>query len=156
MLTGGTGNDSVTLVTPLSTAMTLDLAAGANKLVLAGTGGTGTASNVGTLVGGAGGDVVTLATTLIAGSVDLGAGADILVLANGANVATLGNVESLIGGSGAEHTPHSQPEPPAPASISAVAPTHSPSAHPVRMHPLPISRRSSAASATTLSLSPPP
>ncbi len=45
-ITGGTGADTVTLGTALTTAMSVDLGTGANKLTLANGGNTGTVSNV--------------------------------------------------------------------------------------------------------------
>ncbi len=51
---GGTGNDTVTLTTPLTPAMSVDLGAGSNELTLANGGNSGTISNVSTLIGGNG------------------------------------------------------------------------------------------------------
>jgi Ca2+-binding RTX toxin-like protein len=78
----------------------VDLGAGSNKLTLAAGGGTGSVSNVSTLIGGAGNDAVTFGTALASGSVDLGAGSDKLTLANATNTATVANVETLVGGTG--------------------------------------------------------
>ena len=80
--------------------MSVDLGAGSNKLTLAASGETGTVSNVGTLIGGAGTDAITLGTALAGGSVDLGAGSDKLTLANATNTATVANIETLVGGTG--------------------------------------------------------
>jgi Ca2+-binding RTX toxin-like protein len=97
---GGTGADTVTLGSPLTTAMSVDLGGGANKLTLANGGSTGTASNVQTLIGGSGGDAITLGTALVNGSVDLGSGSDTLKLANFTNVVSVTNTDTLFGGSG--------------------------------------------------------
>jgi hypothetical protein len=69
---------------------------------LAGTGNTGSVSNVNTLVGGVGADIVTFATKLTNGSVDLVAGSDSLTLAAGGNTVSVANTETLIGGGGAD------------------------------------------------------
>ena len=80
--------------------MAVDLGAGANKLTLAAGGNTGTVSNVETLIGGAGADVITLATAIANGSIDLAAGSDTLTLGDFANTATVANIETITGGTG--------------------------------------------------------
>ena len=54
--------------------MRVDLGGGANKLTLANGANTGTVSNIGTLIGGTGADVVTLGSAVTNGSVSLGSG----------------------------------------------------------------------------------
>ena len=61
-ITGGTGNDTITLGTALTEAVQVDLGAGDNKLTLANVANTGTVSNVDTLIGGTGTDAITLGT----------------------------------------------------------------------------------------------
>ena len=99
-LVGGTGNDTITLGSVLTAAMSVDLGAGSNKLTLTAGVNTGTVSNVSTLIGGAGNDAITLGTALAGGSIDLGAGSDRLTLANATNTVTVANVETIIGGTG--------------------------------------------------------
>jgi Ca2+-binding RTX toxin-like protein len=99
-LVGGTGNDTITLGSVLTAAMSVDLGSGSNKLTLAAAVNTGTVSNVVTLIGGAGNDAITLGTAAADASIDLGAGSDKLTLANANNSATVANVETLVGGTG--------------------------------------------------------
>src|SRR5205823_2790194 len=94
------GADTITLGGALSTSMSVDLGAGADKLTLANGGNTGTLNNVETVVGGSGADAVTLGSAVTNGAIDLGAGSDTLTLANGTNSATVSNVESVTGGTG--------------------------------------------------------
>lgn len=101
-IAGGTGNDTITLGSPLTDAMAVDLGAGANKLALANASNTGTVGNINTLIGSAGSDSITLGTAVANGSIDLGAGNDTLTLANGTNSATVTNTETIFGGSGAD------------------------------------------------------
>ena len=49
-ITGGTGNDAITLASALTTTTSIDLGSGSNKLTLAASGGTGSVSNVRTLM----------------------------------------------------------------------------------------------------------
>ena len=51
--------------------MSVDLGGGTNKLTLANGANTGTVSNVETLIGGTGTDVVTLGSSMANGSVEL-------------------------------------------------------------------------------------
>ena len=55
-LTGGSGADTITLSTGLTTAMAVDLGAGLDKLTLANTTNTGSLTNIETIVGGTGAD----------------------------------------------------------------------------------------------------
>ena len=61
---------------------------------------TGTVGNVGTLIGGTGGDTITLGTAASNASIDLGAGSDTLTFSNFANTATVANADTITGGSG--------------------------------------------------------
>ena len=56
--------------------MQVDLGGGSNTLTLGSGGNTGTVSNIGTLIGGTGADLVTMGTAVLNGSVDLGGGAE--------------------------------------------------------------------------------
>ncbi len=99
---GGTGDDTITLATALTTATSIDLGGGSNKLTLQASGNTGVVSNVSTLVGSAGADSISYASILVNGSVDLGAGGDTLRLANFTNRVSVANTETIIGGSGSD------------------------------------------------------
>jgi len=99
-ITGGTGNETITLATALTTAMSVDLGGGANKLTLADGGNTGSVSNVNTLIGGSGDDAITFRTAVAGGSVDLGAGNDTLTLGSGTNRVSVTNTQTVMGGSG--------------------------------------------------------
>ena len=81
-ITGGTGADTVTLGTTWSG--TIDLAAGADTLILSSAGNnTLTVTNIETVTGGALDDAVTWATAIAAGTINLGAGTDTLTLSLG-------------------------------------------------------------------------
>ena len=75
---GGVGNDTITLATGLTAAMSVDLGDGKNTLALNAGGNTGTVSNISTLIGGPGANTITLGTAIANGSIDLGAGSDTL------------------------------------------------------------------------------
>jgi hypothetical protein len=78
--------------------MSVNLGTGSNAITLANATNTGSLSNVQTLTGGTGVDTITLATSLVNGSIDLGAGADSLQLAAMTNRVSVANVETLLGG----------------------------------------------------------
>ena len=101
-LLGGTGNNTITLSSPLTTAMTVDLGTGSNKLTLANGGNTGTISDVATIIGGTGPDVITLGGPANSASISLGVGTDSLTFGNFANTATVAVGGTLVGGSGAD------------------------------------------------------
>ena len=101
-LLGGTGADTITLGTALTTAHAVDLGAGTDKLTLANAATRVTATNVETLIGGTGADTITLGAAAASASIDLGAGSDTLTFGNFANSATVSNVETITGGAGAD------------------------------------------------------
>ncbi len=80
----------------------LDLGAGDDTLILANVAAnTLTVSNIETLTGGTGNDLVTLGGAFTGAVIDLGSGADSLTLANtGTNTVTISNIETLVGGTG--------------------------------------------------------
>ena len=99
-LSGGTGNDTVTLASALTTAMSVDLGAGSNRLTLANVTNVGAVGHVGTVIGGTGSDAITFCGSEVNGSVDLGGGSDTLTLADLTNRVTVANTETVLGGSG--------------------------------------------------------
>jgi len=98
-LTGGTGNDTITLGS-VKTSGTINLNAGTDALILANGTNTFTASNVETITGGTGNDAITLGAAQTSGTIDLNGGADALTLAAGDNTLTVSNVETITGGTG--------------------------------------------------------
>ena len=97
---GGSGNDNVTLASDLTETMQVDLGGGKNTLTLDDNANTGTVGNVGTLIGGTGGDAITLGTAANNASINLGGGGDTLTFSNFTNIATVANAETITGGSG--------------------------------------------------------
>ena len=101
---GNGGADVITLGAGISNAI-IDLGAGADELTLSVENHNLTVSNIETLTGGVGDDVVTF-NSLTAGSgvYDLGVGADQVILGNGtgANTITVSNAESFTGSSAAD------------------------------------------------------
>ena len=59
-------------------------------------------SNVQSLIGGSGQDIVTLGNAMATGSVDLGGGNDVLQFADATNHASVTNTETVFGGTGAD------------------------------------------------------
>jgi len=99
LITGGTGDDTKTLIAPVTNA-SVDLGAGKDTLILADGTNSATVANTETVVGGTGDDTIVLATVSSNASIDLGAGNDHLTLGNFTNVATVANVETMTGGTG--------------------------------------------------------
>ncbi len=78
-LTGGTGNDTVTMATAMSSG-TINLGTGTDAITLADGGNTVTISNSETITGGTGADQVTVATALTnTMTINLGAGEDTII-----------------------------------------------------------------------------
>jgi Ca2+-binding RTX toxin-like protein len=96
---GTAGNDILTLPAAVNGA-TVDLGAGADRLVLSSAGpNTLSVANVERITGGSAADTVTLTTQAKSAIVDLGGGADRLVLSStGNNTVTVSNVETITGG----------------------------------------------------------
>jgi Ca2+-binding RTX toxin-like protein len=99
LITGGPGNDTVTL-TALVTNASVDLGAGNDTLTLANGTNSATVANTETIIGGTGSDAITLATVANNASIDLGAGNDTLAFGSFTNSASVARVETLTGGSG--------------------------------------------------------
>jgi hypothetical protein len=94
--TAGTANESVTILGTAVTNVTVDLQTGTDTVTVGHTfGGTITASNVDTIFGGAGADVVT--GTVAIGTFDGGAGSDTYAFTTGDTSITLVNVETATG-----------------------------------------------------------
>ncbi len=100
-MTGGTGNDQVTLTAALST-VSLALSGGFDTLILANVANTGSVSNIESVTGNAADDAITLATAVSQGVFNLAGGTDTLIFGNFTNNAVVSNVETLTGGSGAD------------------------------------------------------
>lgn len=99
LITGGPGNDTVTL-SALVTNASIDLGAGNDTLTLANGTNSATVANTETIIGGTGSDAITLATAANNASIDLGAGNDALAFGSFTNAASVARVETLTGGSG--------------------------------------------------------
>jgi Ca2+-binding RTX toxin-like protein len=98
VLNGNAGNDLI-LLTAAVGGTTVDLRGGTDVLTLADGGNTVRVANTETILGGAGADIVTLAT---AGALeaDLAGGDDRLRLADGTNTLRASNIETIEGGAG--------------------------------------------------------
>ncbi|MGO4843165.1 hypothetical protein AB4144_63920, partial [Rhizobiaceae sp. 2RAB30] len=84
------------------TGTSVNLGGGTDRLILGNFANTGTVSNVETITGNAGTDLITLGTAISKGVIDLAGGADTLTLGSFANSATVSNVEAITGGTGAD------------------------------------------------------
>lgn len=99
-ITGGTGNDTITLATAI-TSGNVDLGVGTDSLTLANGTNSVTVANIETVTGGTGADTVTMSAVASSGDiVDLNGGADSLTLANGTNTLDVRDIETVTGGTG--------------------------------------------------------
>ncbi|MBT8003717.1 MAG: calcium-binding protein, partial [Rhodospirillales bacterium] len=104
-ITGGTGNDIVTVNNALTGSSTLvDLKEGTDSLTLANAINTLSVTNIESITGGTANDTVTSTTAFSSGdTVDLSDGtADTLNLAAGDNTLTVANIENINGNTGAD------------------------------------------------------
>jgi len=101
-ITGGTGNDTITLATAI-TSGSVDLKEGSDSLTLANGTNTLSVGNVETVNGGTGADNVTLSASAVSGDIiDLNGGTDSLTLAAGGNTVDLRDIETVTGGTGSD------------------------------------------------------
>lgn len=99
LISGGPGNDTITLSGPVTNA-SVDLGAGNDTLTLADGTNSASIANVETIIGGAGDDTITLSTAAANASLNLAGGNDTLTFGNFSNAATVANAETVIGGTG--------------------------------------------------------